>query len=302
MILALTLVAGCFAPPARDLERDKAMGTSADRLKPRSRGPVDANRPMPGDPPPPAADEDVARLASLDKIERIQANNRLRARGAEGVLAAAGFVAKAGVEPQAVAEAIGFVGAADLAALDDAQEAQVRKHLAAALGHADGAVRTAAARALQIHGPGDYRTAFLNAIGDPERGVRWAVVDRFGANPGEITKAQRLILIGFLQAGTAKEFEGLDANHDRELTPAEFLRSDDDFKRLDADRNGSISPKEWTSPFDSAIRADVCALLVTLHQKLTADKRPVVYNPYAPAGEQQEAVIAWQTWAQSVPD
>jgi hypothetical protein len=161
-------------------------------------------------------------------------------------------------------------------------------------------VRKAAAWALRAHGPGAQRTVFLRAMEDPERSVRWAVVERFAEHPEEIEHAQRLILVKLLQAGTAEEFEKLDESKDGFLSPAEFT-ADDERKRLDRDNDGRVSTLEWLHPVDSATRTDVLRLLQSLHDRLTPRAEQINYNPDLPAGQQRDAVGKWQAWAENLP-
>ncbi|MBK9975823.1 MAG: hypothetical protein IPP14_13715 [Planctomycetes bacterium] len=277
------------------------MSRSSVLLQPQVRGPVDATRAQAGDPQPPALEQDVVRLASDSMLDRIQADNRLRQAGPEGILAVAHYLARNDAKPPAMIEAMNFLMEAEIEPLEAPARADVRAMVAQTLSHKDGKVRAAAARVLQVHGPGSQRAAFLRAIGDSETRVRWAVVRRFGDFPQEVQKAQVLILLGYLAAGTPEEFARQDTNKDGFLSTSEFIRGVDDFSRLDADHDGKVSANEWSSPYDSAIRADVYALLLRMHEKLTPNLRPIVYNPYAPAAEQLDAVAAWQAWMEALP-
>lgn len=277
------------------------MSRSSVLLQPEVRGPVDAGRAQPGDPKPPALEQDVVRLASDSMLDRIQADNRLRQAGPEGILAVAHYLANKDAKPSAMIEAMKFLMEAEIEPLEAPARADVRAMLAQTLSHKDGKVRAAAARALQVHGPGSQRAAFLRAIGDSETRVRWAVVRRFGDFPQEVQKAQVLILLGYLTAGTAEDFTRQDTNKDGFLSSTEFMSSADEFTRLDADHDGRVSAREWSSPFDSAVREDVYVLLLRMHEKLTPNLRPIVYNPYAPAAEQLDAVAAWQAWMEALP-
>lgn len=277
------------------------MAGDAQTLKPEPRGPVDSQRATPGDPTPPALVADVRALSSEIRLNRIQAENRLRQAGAKGVMAAADFLVQPGNPDSALIEAMNFLMRIDFESLDAAQATRVRDQLAALLVHAHDDVRATAARALQVIGPGSQRTAFLRAITDPERRVRWAVVRRFGDFAEEADRAQLLILLGFLQGGMEADFDRADTNRDGSLARDEFLRGNDEFARLDKNSDGAISRNEWTSPVDSPVRADVYTVLLRLHEKLTPDLRPIVYNPWAPAGPQQDAITAWQRWVEALP-
>lgn len=277
------------------------MGQSNELLKPEPRGPVDAQRVQPGDPAPPPLAKDVAMLSSDIRLERIQADNRLRQAGQPGLMAAAKYLDDPNAPAKALIEAMNFLMRADLEIMPAAQASEVRLRLAALLNHADGKVRAAAARTLQVLGPGSQRTAFLQAIGDTESRVRWAVVRRFGDFPEEADRAQLLILLGFLQAGTDAEFDRIDKDASDSLSREEWVRADDEFKRLDRDGNGGISRSEWIDPVASPVRMDVYQVLLRLHEKLTPDQRPIVYNPYAPAGQQQDSILQWQVWIEALP-
>jgi len=277
------------------------MSRDAEMLKPEIRPAVDARRPDSGDQPPPPLVDDVLRLSAPIRLDRIQADNRLRQAGVTGTLAAADFLQTKDAAPIALIEAMNFLMRTEIDSLQETQASHVRARLAALLSHPTGTVRAAASRALQLIGPGNQRTAFLRAIADPERRVRWAVVKRFGDFAEEADRAQLQILLSFLQAGNESDFDRLDADHDGTLTRTEFMRGDDEFVRLDKNTDGAVSKQEWTSPVDSAVRADVYTVMLRLHEKLTPDQRPIVYNPYAPAGEQQDAITSWQRWIEALP-
>jgi hypothetical protein len=269
-------------------------------LQPEVRGPVDAERKTQDDPPDPPLRENVPLLSSEIPLERIQADNRLTQAGAPGLVAAAGFLR----EPEATAaqlrEALRFIAAADLSILEPEAAAGVREAIALTLSHADARVRVEAARALQVHGPGAQRTVFLTAIGDSERRVRWAVVRRFSDYPAEMDRAQRAILLAYLEAGTRAQFEALDKDHNDSLSRSEFQGSEDELAALDHDEDGSVSADEWASPVSSEVRADVIALLLRLHTKLTPDEKPAGYNPWLPSSDQLDVVKLWQQWSEQL--
>lgn len=301
MLAISAMLPGCIEPPNRNQQRDEEMARDSEMLRPEPRTPVDAARRQPEDPPPPELHHDVRRLSSDIKLERIQADNRLRQAGADGVMAAVDFLGRANEPAAALVETMNFLIRTEVDALKPEQVSALRAALAARLGHATPVVRATAARALQVIGPGAQRTTFLRAIADPERRVRWAVVRRFGEFADEVDRPQMLILLAFLAGGSETEFARLDRNNDGTLDRHEFLRGEDEFARLDRDRSGGIDRAEWLSPVDSAVRADVYTVLLRLHEKLTPDQRPIVYNPWAPAGHQQDAVTAWQRWVDALP-
>jgi hypothetical protein len=297
-LLLLALLPACVAPPARDTTIDDAMKQRNERLRPEVRGPIDNTRRVEADPPPPAMDHDVMLLASPNALDRIQADNRLRARGVEGILVVARFLPRTGTTTEQLVEAVEFLTGADLKDLDAAQGADVRALLAVLLApERPAAVRKAAAWALRAHGPGAQRTVFLRAIEDKERAVRWAVVERFGENPQEVEDTQRLLLVKLLQAGTADEFAKHDENKDGFLAPIEFT-TEEEFKRMDVDNDRRISEQEWLFPVDSAIRTDVVDLLRRLHARLTPLDAQINYNPDLPGGQQREAYGLWKAWAE----
>ncbi|MCB9894126.1 MAG: hypothetical protein H6839_06750 [Planctomycetes bacterium] len=278
------------------------MAESYDRFAPPERGPVNAQHREPEDPPNPKLKDDVPLLASEIPMQRIQADNRLQQAGAEGLMAVAAFLKSKRATPAQLVEALHFIAAADFAALDAEQATKVREALVSCLEHPNGKVRIEAARALQVHGPGSQRTIFLTAIGDPERRVRWAVVRRFSDHPEELDQVQRTILLGYLEADTRDAFNAADIDKDAKLTAREFKGTEAEFSKLDRDHNGSISKEEWISPVPSEVRADVVALLLRLHSKLTPDEKPVGYNPWLPSSDQLDIVTRWQNWNKNLSD
>ncbi len=301
MLAAVLMLGGCIQPPTRNQPEDQRMGESTEQLQPKPRGPVDPAQSGPKDPKSPPLEQDVKLLSSDLPLQRVQADNRLRSAGSAGVLAAARFLEQATVAPGATIEALRFLEDADIQGLDVPAREEVLRLLAGVLRHKDGQVRSHAARSLQVHGPGSQRTAFLQAIGDPERRVRWAVVRRFGDNPAEMDATQREVLISYLQVRTRARFDEADVNKDLQVTRGEFSGSDEQFAKLDSDADGRISLEEWTAPAPTAVRADVCELLMRLHAKLTPGLEPIGYNPYAPAADQQGAVDRWSDWSNALP-
>jgi len=301
MLVALLLLAGCIQPPARNQERDRAISESTEKLSPDPRQPVDATRIDEDDDIVFDLETEVRLLASEHALTRIQANNRLRQAGNRGIMAAARFLAGSH-DPKELAEAIRFLSDASLNDLGLEELAEVRAMLAHCLDDSEGYVRAQASRALQIHGPGEQRTRFLQAIGDPERRVRWGVVRRFGDYPRDLNRAQRLILIGFLESRTRTEFMNADTANRGYVTRAEFPGSAEEFRRLDRNRDGAIQLEEWISPVESAVRADVVQLLQRLHVKLTPGAEPIGYNPYAPSADQLESVTRWKRWSDQLAD
>ena len=289
-------MAGCIGPPARNQNADAEKKTSAELLGPEIRGPVDSERGVETDPPNPALKDDVLQLASDIPLERVQANNRIKQAGIKGLLAAARFLDDIDATPKHLVEAIRLLASADLSEFETEQTNHVRDMLAFTLEHEDPQVRIEAARALQVHGPGVHRTLFLTAIGDSARRVRWAVVRRFSDFPNELDKEQRDILLNYLKAGTRKEFDDADTDGDMQLSRKEFNGTLEEFQRLDADGGDSISEQEWVSPVASEIRADVVALLLRLHSKLTPGERPESYNPWAASSDQLTVLAAWRAW------
>ncbi len=278
------------------------MDEAGVRLAPTPRGPVNAQRKTPDDPPDPRLKEDVLQLSSEIPLERIQADNRLKQAGADGILAAAGFLHDRKAEPRKLIEALRFIASAAFNELDAGQAAAAREALAHCLGHPDAGVRVQAARALQVHGPGAQRTVFLTAIGDPERRVRWAVVRRFSDSPAELDKNQRGILLGYLDSGTRAEFAGADLDRDERLSAREFKGTSEEFARLDRDGDGAVSLQEWISPVPAEVRADVIALLLRIHGKLTPGQKPDGYNPWLPSSDQLDTVSRWKKWNEQVAD
>jgi hypothetical protein len=288
------------APPNRDLDRDKAMQRNEELLQPPVRGPVNDERRTPGDPANPPLSENVRQLSSDIPLERIQADNRLKQAGAKGLLAVAAFVKDNDAKPHQLSEAVRFLSTADFSALETEQAAALREALATALGSKDSSVRIPAARALRVHGPGAQRTVFLTAISDTERRVRWEVVQRFSDNPTELDKAQRSILIGYLDAGTREDFTSADQDQDGSLSRREFTGEDAEFARMDQDKNGGLSAEEWASPYPSLVRSDVTALLNRLNTKLTPDEKPPGYNPWLPSSDQLDIVGLWRQWSEQL--
>lgn len=276
------------------------MATSTAELTPPPRGTIDAAKAAPGDPSPPGLETDVLRLSSDKPLERVQAENRLRAAGAAGALAAARFLAS-GAQPRSLVEALVFLEDINLEDMELEQREDVRQRLAGALAHETPDVRAHAARALQIQGPGAQRTAFLQAIGDPERRVRWAVVRRFGDAPDELDAIQRQILINHLQVRRRSAFDSQDVDRDGNLTRAEFTGSDALWRIIDANGDDTISAEEWTAPAPTGVRADVIELLLRMHAKLTPALEPIGYNPYAPAEDQLAAAQRWKDWSDNLP-
>jgi hypothetical protein len=293
-------LAGCIAPPNRDLNRDKDMERNKEMLEPEVRAPIDAKNASPGDPAPPPLEESVRRLASPIQLERMQADNRLKQAGMQGLLAVAEFLHTQATAEQ-LTEAVRFLVSAELSELEAEQAATLREAIAVTLGNADSRVRIPSARALKIHGPGAQRTVFLTAIADAERRVRWEVVQRFSENPTELNKTQRSILLGYLEADTREAFAAADADKDGQLSRGEYSGTQDEFARLDRDRDGAISAEEWASPVPSEIRADVTALLFRLHSKLTPKEKPPEYNPWLPSSDQLDNVRRWRQWSEQLP-
>jgi hypothetical protein len=294
------LFAGCVAPPNRDLARDQAMQRNKDLLQPPVRGPVNDDHRTPDDPANPPLSENVRQLSSDIPLERIQADNRLKQAGTNGLLAVAEFVQSNDAGPNQLSEAVRFLSAADFSALEADQAAALRAALATALGSKESSVRIPAARALRVHGPGAQRTVFLTAISDPERRVRWEVVQRFSDNPTELDKAQRSILLGYLEAGTREDFASADQDGDGSLSRREFTGDDAEFARMDQDKDNAISAEEWASPYPGVVRSDVTALLNRLHTKLTPDEKPPGYNPWLPSSDQLDIVGLWRQWSEQL--
>lgn len=300
MLIGAALLAGCIGPPPRD--SDDEMERSQVLLRPDVRPPVDDDRKTDDDPTAPPLRDDVLQLSSDIPLLRIQADNRLNRAGANGLMAVAEFIGSGEGEPHQLIEALRFVLAADFTPLEAEQVSEVRDALASCLDHEHGKVRVQAARALQVHGPGAHRTEFLAAIADPERRVRWAVVRRYNDHPRELGWAQREMLIKMLYAQPRAEFTAADVDANGSLTRREFSGTQDAFDRLDRDGDGEISEDEWMSPVPSAVRADVVALLLRLHGRLTPGHRPPSYNPWLPAADQGPVVKSWEVWNLSVTD
>lgn len=275
------------------------MRSTGELLQPPKRGPVDATKATPEDPPPPSLRNDVIALSDATPLNRVQAQNRLRQAGVRGTLAVADFIAKDRGDPVRRREAAQFlcdISVQEFSELSQVQGEEVRAAVALGLDDPDVELRALCARVLQVHGPGSQRTRMLAAIADPERKVRWAVVRRFGQNPAELDSTQRRYLITFLEADSREEFASLDSDSDGQLTPNEFKEGPGAFQALDQDGDGSISLSEWVSPVPDSIRADVMALLQQLHAKLTPELEPPGYNPYAPAADQLDAKRQWSEW------
>jgi hypothetical protein len=300
-LFALALLfAGCVAPPNRDLQRDEAMQRNQELLQPPVRGPVNDERRAPGDPANPTLSENVRQLSSDIPLERIQADNRLKQAGGKGLLAVAEFVRGNDAAPAQLSEAVRFLSTADFSGIEADQAAIMREALAMALSNADSSVRIPAAMALRVHGPGAQRTVFLTAITDSERRVRWEVVQRFSDNPTELDKAQRSILIDYLDAGARQAFAAADQDQDGSLSRREFTGDEVEFARMDRDRNESISGEEWASPYPEVVRSDVIALLFRLHSKLTPEEKPPGYNPWLPSSDQLDIVTLWRQWSEQL--
>ena len=278
------------------------MAESYERFGPPERGPVNAQHQTPEDPANPTLKEDVPLLASEIPLQRIQADNRLNQAGAKGLVEVAVFLKRKDATPVQLIEALRFIAAADFAALEADEASEVREALSHCLDHPNGKVRVEAARALQVHGPGSQRTVFLTAIGDTERRVRWAVVRRFSDHPEELDRTQRTILLSYLEAGTRSAFTAADQDQDSKLTPREFKGTADEFAKLDRNQDGAVSNEEWISPVPSNVRADVVALLLRMHSKLTPDEQPVGYNPWLPSSDQLDIVTQWQNWNKNLSD
>jgi hypothetical protein len=296
-LVSALLLAGCIPPPTRNQARDDAIRQSTEGLAPLRREPVDATRETevrvrPTD----DLAEDVRSLSSPVALERIQANNRLRQAGTAGTLAAARFIDNPDATHVEVLEAVQFLADVQVGELDPLDQAEVREALALCLDRVEPEIRAHAARALQIHGPGPQRTRLLEAIGDPERRVRWAVVRRFGEFPSELNETQRSILIGYLDARSRAEFASADVTGSGSVSRSEFPGNDEEFRRLDRNGDGRIELEEWISPYSSGIRADVVQLLQRLHTSLTPDAQPIGYNPYLPSADQLEKVANWRRW------
>lgn len=296
------MTAGCIQPPTRDPSRDADMAQSKELLSPEVRAPVDSERKDESDPPNPKLKDDVPQLSSQIPLERIQADNRLKQAGAKGLLAVAKFLYVPKATEKQLIEALRFFASADFNILDSDQTATVRESLAHSLTHSNGKVRVQAARALQVHGPGAQRTTFLTAIGDTERRVRWAVVRRFSDNPDELDKAQRSILLSYLEAGARVEFTASDTDRDDALSRREFKGVIEDFERLDANGDNAVSLEEWISPYPSEVRSDVVALLLRMHGKLTPNEIPEAYNPWLPSSDQLDIVEDWKRWNDRVSE
>jgi hypothetical protein len=161
-------------------------------------------------------------------------------------------------------------------------------------------VRIPAARALRVHGPGAQRTAFLTAIIDPERRVRWEIVQRFSDNPSELDRAQREILISYLDAATRQAFSSADRDSDGKLARGEFSGTDGEFTSMDQDADGAVSIEEWASPVPGLVRADVECLLRALHGKLTPKENLPRYNPWLPSSDQRDIVQSWRDWSEKL--
>ncbi|MBZ0136645.1 MAG: hypothetical protein K8I27_09760 [Planctomycetes bacterium] len=300
-IILSFLTAGCIGPAPRPKALDEEKQQSAELLKPDVRGPVDAQRSTEDDPADPVLKDDVLQLASDIPLQRVQANNRIKQAGLEGLLAAADFLDDEDATPEQLVEALRLLASADLSEFEPSQVAHTRDQLAVALVHKDSRVRIEAARAMQVHGPGAQRTLFLTAIGDTERRVRWAVVRRFNDHPNELDKEQREILLDYLSAGTREDFETADTDGNNVLSRREFKDTAERFERL-AGGDDEISEDEWTSPYSSEIRADVVALLLRLHAKLTPNERPESYNPWLASSDQLDVLAEWQRWNARVAD
>lgn len=295
-------MAGCIQPPSRDPGRDAAMAQSQEQLAPTVRTPVNSERKTADDPPNPPLREDVPLLSSDIPLQRIQADNRLNQAGAKGLLAVAEFLYSKKATAAQLIEALRFAAAADISNLDPDDTAALREALAHSLSHPDAKVRVQAARALQVHGPGAQRTTFLTAIRDSEIRVRWAVVRRFSDNPRELDKAQRSILLSFLEADTREDFDAADADKDGKLSRREYKGLAESFAMLDANADGAVSREEWASPYPSSVRADVFALLLRIHGKLTPNERPEGYNPWLPSSDQLDIVSDWKQWNERVSE
>lgn len=278
------------------------MRESYTRLQPESRDLLDSTKAEDDEdePPAPSLDHDVAQLSSPLPLQRLQAENRLRAAGDAGMLAAARFLDREGAEPRALIEALHFLEDIDLAAMGPEAAEEVRGVLSRVLRHDDAGVRAEAARALQIQGPGLQERVFFEAIADADRRVRWPVVRYFGENPRKLSRENRSRLVRMLAARSAAAFEAADSDSDGAVSRDEFMALDAgtqlEFEMLDADKDDALTAQEWSAGWPSYVRADAIQLLQRLHRKLTPDEARIGYNPYAPPAEQQTAVDAWMAW------
>lgn len=298
------MLGGCVGPPVRDLDRQEIMRKSNTELQPQSRDILDSDDDEKvatvADPPKADLEREVERLASALPLERLQAENRLRAAGDEGMLTAARFLDREGAQPHALIEALHFLEDIDLAAMGTEQAEEVRGILSRLLRHSDAGVRAEAARALQIQGPGLHARVFLDAIADLDRRVRWPVVRYYGDNPRELSREHRTRLARMLAARSDSAFERADMSGNTLVSRDEFVALDDstqlEFEILDTDNSGDLTQAEWTAGWPSHVRADAIQLLQRLHRKLTPDEPPIGYNPYGPPAEQQADVDAWLAW------
>ncbi|MHC4840396.1 MAG: EF-hand domain-containing protein [Planctomycetota bacterium] len=272
------------------------MAKSVKLNEPDVRSPINTEKVADSDPVLPLS-ERVSQLTNPDALIRMQAANVLSADLESGVVEVLTFLTNGLVEAVVKEAILIWLKTTDIPDLSQGLQTELRTCLANLLSTATPEVRRHAAENFYRFGPDEQRTRFLLSITDEQKRVRWAVVNYFGEKPNEVNRTQRLILVGFLDAGKREDFNLLDTNNDSAITRREWKQDDDSFKRFDKNGDGDIKLDEWINPYSAVIRADVYALLLRLHAAQSPKEKPFGYNPYADATDQLEAVQIWRTWA-----
>lgn len=244
----------------------------------------------------------VLLLTSEDPLQRMQGANALRADLEAGVNEILSSLPVASVEVLLRIAILEWLKTSEVPDLSSELQVRLRACLADLLNDDSAEIRRHVAEIFQRFGPEEKRTEFLKAIADEDRRVRWSVVHYFGGNQNELNRIQRLILVGYLNAGKRDEFYQLDTNNDYTISDREWKQDAASFKQFDRNDDGDITFDEWINPYPASIRADVYALLLRLHEAHSPTEKPYGYNPYADATDQLKAVQIWRTWGQSVED
>ena len=301
LALIAVLATGCVSGPSRDLGRDQAAEDAFKVNQPDVRSPIDPLK-APEDEPAMSLEGRVLLLTSEDPLQRMQGANALRADLEAGVNEILSSLPVASVEVLLRIAILEWLKTSEVPDLSSELQVRLRACLADLLNDDSAEIRRHVAEIFQRFGPEEKRTEFLKAIADEDRRVRWSVVHYFGGNQNELNRIQRLILVGYLNAGKRDEFYQLDTNNDYTISDREWKQDAASFKQFDRNDDGDITFDEWINPYPASIRADVYALLLRLHEAHSPTEKPYGYNPYADATDQLKAVQIWRTWGQSVED
>lgn len=300
-MLIAGLAAGCFSGPSRDLGRDEALKEAVNVNHPDVRNPIDPLK-APEDELATSLEGRVSLLTSEDPLQRMQGANALSSDLEAGVNEVLSFLLAANVEVLLKIAILEWLKTSEIPDLSSELQVSLRTCLAEMLNDDSAEIRRHVAEIFQRFGPEEKRTEFLQAIADEDRRVRWAVVHYFGAHQNELNRIQRLILVGYLNAGKRDDFKQMDSNNDGTISSREWKQDATSFKQFDRDDDGDITFDEWINPYPASIRVDVYALLLRLHEAHSPTEKPYGYNPYADATDQLKAVQIWRTWGQSVED